>query len=222
LHRKYSHRSPKLPEHTEELCTTRLREPLLHVAIYACADKLGISSLKTVGQKKFIAAARSITDKAFAQSLGAVYENTAARDDGPKAAATQHILTLKIKVVDFPEIVEVLKKHEPMVWAMVQVYGKDLENRFKDHSELKASPASTKGKMDTIKLDRQRSIWALLSSLSIYGTDHRRARCWESRPGLSRIPIMAFLVLKQPSLPFPTSPSRCHHLPLAKRQIDPA
>jgi hypothetical protein len=115
-----------------------------------------------------------------------------------------------------------LKKHEPMVWAIVQVYGKDLENRFKDHSELKASPASTKGKMDTIKLDRQRSIWALLSSLSIYGTDHRRARCWESRPGFSRIPIMAFLVLKQPSLPFPTSPSRCHHLPLAKRQIDPA
>jgi hypothetical protein len=190
-----------------------LREPLLHVAIYACADKLGISSLKTVGQKKLIAAARSITDKAFAQSLGAVYENTAARDDGPKAAATQHILMLKIKVVDFPEIVEVLKKHEPMVWAIVQV---------KDHSELKASPASTKGKMDTIKLDRQRSIWALLSSLSIYGTDHRRARCWESRPGFSRIPIMAFLVLKQPSLPFPTSPSRCHHLPLAKRQIDPA
>ena len=54
----------------------KVTRTLVHVAMYACADKLGISSLKTVAQEKFIAAARDITDKAFVRSLGAVYENT--------------------------------------------------------------------------------------------------------------------------------------------------
>ena len=36
------------------------------------------------------------------------------------------------------------------------MYSKDLKNRFKDHSELKASLASTRGEMDTIKQDLKR------------------------------------------------------------------
>ena len=143
----------KLPKLIEVLRTTKSRESGVHLAVYACADKFGISSLKTLAQEKFMAATRGITDVAFARSLEVVYENTAPGDNGLRAVVTQKLLELKPKVADVPEVAEVLKKHEPMVWGIIQAYTKDLEIIIEGRKQLAASLASSEREMDLLRRD---------------------------------------------------------------------
>jgi hypothetical protein len=105
----------------------RYREGLVHIAVYACADRLGIPTLKTLASQKFMAVANTIDETNFAGLLHAVYEKTAAQDSILRTAATQHSLRLVTKFEAIPRLVEVLKQHEPMVWAMIELFKDELK-----------------------------------------------------------------------------------------------
>jgi hypothetical protein len=100
---------------------------MVHVAVYSCADRLGILSLKALACEKFMTFAKDVDETSFARLLRAVYENTAAQDIILRAAATQHLASLKSHVQDIPELVEVLHQHEPMVWAIMEPFQKELK-----------------------------------------------------------------------------------------------
>jgi hypothetical protein len=70
----------KSPEEAEVLSTSPSSDCMVHVAVYSCADRLGILSLKALACEKFMTSAKDIDEKSFARLLRAVYENTAAQD----------------------------------------------------------------------------------------------------------------------------------------------
>jgi hypothetical protein len=113
----------------EPISTTRSSDPMVHVVVYACADKLGISGLKTLACEEFMNFAINVAEKSFAGLLRAVYENTRAHDSLLRAAATQHVASLKTKIQDLPELVEVLQQHEPIVWAIIKPFLREWKRR---------------------------------------------------------------------------------------------
>jgi hypothetical protein len=117
----------KSPEEAEVLSTSPSSDCMVHVAVYSCADRLGILSLKALACEKFMTSAKDIDEKSFARLLRAVYENTAAQDSILRAAATLHLASLKSHAQDIPELVEVLHQHEPMVWAIMELFQKELK-----------------------------------------------------------------------------------------------
>lgn len=119
--------SSKSPAYAKTSSKAQYREGLVHIAVYACADRLGISTLKTLASQKFMAIANTIDETNFAGLLHAVYEKTAAQDSILRTAATQHSLRLVTKSEAIPRLVEVLKRHEPMVWAMIELFKNELK-----------------------------------------------------------------------------------------------
>lgn len=112
------------------------REGLVHIAVYACADRLGISTLKTRASEEFMTVGNTIDETNFAGLLHAVYEKTAAQDRILRVAATKHSLKLVTKSKALPRLVEVLKQHEPMAWTIAELF-KDELNPVKEGTKLK-------------------------------------------------------------------------------------
>jgi hypothetical protein len=126
----------KSPASVKRSAEALYREGLVHIAVYACADRLGISTLKTLASEEFMTVANTIDETNFAGLLHAVYEKTAAQDRILRVAATKHSLKLVTKSKALPRLVEVLKRHEPMAWAMAELF-KDELNPVKEGTKLK-------------------------------------------------------------------------------------
>jgi hypothetical protein len=117
----------------------------IHALVYACADKLGIANLKQAACQKFMAALtiEELTAPTFTSTLSTVYDSTAATDDVLRPAVAKRLFKEMTILRNVPEITEMLRRYEPVAWAVFETFEETLAKRAKKYKSCKESLQST-------------------------------------------------------------------------------